>query len=156
MSLRLSPTLVSHTWLPHLSPTLVFHTCLPHLSPGNKCREGCRNVILCRKLKYNWDFLHLFGVNAGIISTNGPKNHPKMVAFYMKTMGLGLRFNAYFSLCPCLPFKQLECVGVPKNCSQQWSAMDAPGKYITFPQPRPRKLGHQHDQHSIHSPGLIN
>ena len=75
MSLHLSPTLVSHTCLPlwvlwaeftlvsHLSPTLVSHTCLPHLSPTLVSHSG----FLVSHVENNWKFLHLFGVNAGVI-----------------------------------------------------------------------------------------
>ena len=75
---HLSPTLgalgrmiwhLSSTCLPHLSPTLgalgrmIWHlssTCLPHLSPTLGA--------LGRMLVEHWALLHLFGVNAGIIS----------------------------------------------------------------------------------------
>ena len=62
------------TYFPYLSPILVSHTCLPLWVPwgawgkaGNKYKEKFRNNILYRKPKNNFDFLHLFGINVGII-----------------------------------------------------------------------------------------
>ena len=104
--------LVSHTCLPHLSPTLVSHTCLPLLSPTLVSHSGffglslhlsptlvSHSGFLGSHVQYNWKFLHLFGVNAGIMfSIWSPSPHgmaplsPRKKRSVMEARGFSLAF----------------------------------------------------------------
>ena len=89
-------------WIPlaawiYTCPPFVSHISLPLWVPwgawgraGYKCREGCRNNILYRKPKYNWDFLHLFGVSAGIIEPRRSTVNTKLASTEMQSFALGV------------------------------------------------------------------
>ena len=102
----LFPIVVSHIYFPFWVPLAAWiYTSLPFVShiylplwvpwgawgrAGYKCREGCRNDILYRKLKYNWDFLHLFGVSAGIIEPRRSTVNTKLASTEMQSFALGV------------------------------------------------------------------
>ena len=103
------PIFISHSCFPHLFPILgsfgrmnlhFSPMCFPYLSPtlgsvgcmgqGGLQMQGCRNDILYRKLKYNWDFLHLFGVSAGIIEPRRSTVNTKLASTEMQSFALGV------------------------------------------------------------------